>query len=61
MHPRGNLQLPNIIIIVFIMFGKYEFKAWAQGRGVGGTPYNSLYREASPEAGVFFRLKACEG
>ena len=25
---------------------------------VGGTPYNSLYGEAPPERGTFFRLQA---
>ena len=27
---------------------------WMPGGGVGGTPYNGLYREAPPERGSFF-------
>ena len=27
------------------------------GGGGGGTPYNDLYGEASPERGIFFRLQ----
>ena len=28
--------------------------------GVGGTPYDGLHREASPESRTFFRLQLCE-
>ena len=28
--------------------------------GEGGTPYNGLYGEASPEKGTFFRLQVYE-
>ena len=27
---------------------------------MGGTPYDGLYREASPERGIFFRLQVYE-
>ena len=30
------------------------------GTGVGGTPYDSLYGEATPERGIFFRLQVYE-
>ena len=29
-------------------------------RGAGGTPYNGLYGEPSPERGIFFRLQVYE-
>ena len=29
-------------------------------RGGGGTPYDGLYGEASPERGIFFRLQIYE-
>ena len=29
-------------------------------QGRGGTPYDGLYREASPERGIFFRLQVYE-
>ena len=28
--------------------------------GGGGTPYDSLFREAPPERGIFFRLQVYE-
>ena len=30
------------------------------GVGGGGTPYDGLHREASPESHTFFRLQLCE-
>ena len=35
--------------------------AFQTGGGGGGTPYDSLYGEAAPERGIFFRIQVYEG
>ena len=44
-HQDSIIRLLNLLVV-----------AW----GVGGTPYDSLYGEAPPERGIFFRLQVYE-